>query len=138
MKDKMQKEEKIEIGISARAIYLVKDIHSANHIGSGSLRVLSTPSVIAFLEITARKMLDDLLPNTHTTVGTHVDIHHMAAVQIGAEVEARVVVSARDRKQITLSIDLFHGNAHLASGKHKRFIIDKRKFQKKLDARAIE
>ena len=131
-------EESIKIGLSASARYLVEEIHSAKHIGSGNLRVLSTPSMIAFLEITARKMLDEHLPDSHTTVGTHVDIHHMAAAQIGAEVEARVVVSGRDRKQITLSVDLYHGAKHLASGRHKRFIIDKQQFQEKLNNQAIE
>jgi len=117
----MNKENSINIGLSSSTRYIVEESHSANHIGSGTMRVLSTPSLIAFLEITARKMLDDHLPNTHTTVGTHVDIYHMAAAQIGAEVEARVVLSARDRKQITLSVDLYDGKTHLATGSHKRF-----------------
>jgi fluoroacetyl-CoA thioesterase len=134
----MNEENSINIGLSSSAKYIVEESHSAKHIGSGTVRVLSTPSLIAFLEITARKMMDDHLPITHTTVGTHVDIHHMAAAQIGAEVEARVVLAARDRKQITLKVDLYNGKTQVATGSHKRFIINKQNFKKNLQNQKAE
>jgi fluoroacetyl-CoA thioesterase len=128
----MISEDKIKVGLSSIAHYMVEEEHGAAHIGSGSIRVLSTPWAIAFLEITARKMLDEHLPDTHSSVGTHVDVRHLAPSPIGAEVEARVGIISRDRKKIHLSVDLLRGDETIVSGSHARFIIEKAKFIERL------
>jgi len=56
----------IAAGLSKNQAFLVEEQHSAAHIGSGIVSVLSTPSMIAFMEITARRLLDDYLPVIRT------------------------------------------------------------------------
>ncbi len=129
----MISEGKIQAGLSSRAQFKVKEEHGAAHIGSGTISVLATPWMIAFMEITARKMLDEHLPNTHTTVGTHVDVRHLAPSPIGAEVEARVKIISRENKRIHLSVELFYGEIQIGSGSHERFIIEKAKFIERLE-----
>jgi predicted thioesterase len=128
----MISEEKIQVGLSSKAQYEVEEEHGAAHIGSGTVRVLATPWMIAFMEITARKMLDAHLPETHTTVGTHVDVRHLAPSPIGAMIEARVEIIARDKNRIQLSVGLFWNKTQIGSGSHERYIVLKEKFIEKL------
>ena len=118
----------IAAGLSKNQAFLVEEQHSAAHIGSGIVSVLSTPSMIAFMEITARGLLDDYLPDTHTTVGVHVDVHHLAACPVGAEVMARVAVLSVEDRRVTLSLEVWQGEKQLGHGLHERVIVDKARF----------
>ncbi|MQC26811.1 MAG: thioesterase [Chloroflexi bacterium] len=121
-------EDAIKAGLSQRASFTVAAEHSAAHIGSGSVGVLSTPSMIAFMEITARRLLDEHLPDTHTTVGVEVNVRHLAACPIGAEVEARVVVLAQEDRKVRLGVEVWQGQRQLGAGEHLRVIVDKDQF----------
>ncbi len=128
----MNVEELIPLALSRREQFVVAEKHGAAHIGSGTVRVLATPWMIAFMEITARKMLDEPLPDSHTTVGTHVDVRHHAASPIGAKVEVRMEVISQQGKRIQLSAEIYHGDKLIGSGQHERVIIEKEKFLARL------
>ena len=115
-------------GLSHSTHFRVEEQHSALHIGSGSVGVLSTPSMISFMEITARQLLDEHLPATHTTVGVHVNVAHKAACPLGVEVEARVAVSAVNQRRVHLSVEVWHADQQLGAGDHERVIVDKARF----------
>lgn len=124
----MNVEKRIQTGLSKAARFRVEEQHSAGHIGSGTVSVLATPSMIAFMEITARRLLDEHLPDTHTTVGVRVDVRHLAACPIGAEVEARVVVGSVEGRRVTLSVEVWHGERQLGSGQHERVVVERARF----------
>jgi fluoroacetyl-CoA thioesterase len=124
----MNPEELITLGFKREQSFIVEEKHSALHIGSGSVGVLSTPSMISFMEITARILLDEHLPDSHTTVGVHVDVRHTAAAQIGAEVRASVRVLERQGRRIHLSVEVWEGERQLGMGSHERVVVDKRRF----------
>ncbi len=126
-------QDQIEIGLESSASFTVEEQHSAAHIGSGTMRVLASPSMIAFMEITARRMLDEYLPKAFTTVGIRVDVRHLAACSIGSQVEVRVKVIERDRKLLVLQVDAYLGETQLGSGRHERFVINKADFIAKLE-----
>ena len=56
----------------------VQDRHTAAHIGSGTVKVLATPVMIAFIEITALELMGQSLEEGYTSVGTRLDIRHLA------------------------------------------------------------
>jgi predicted thioesterase len=124
----MEANHLIQTGLKGQQAFTVDETHSAAHIGSGTVSVLSTPSMIAFMEITARGLLDDYLPDTHTTVGVHVDVHHLAACPVGAEVMARVAVLSVEDRRVTLSLEVWQGEKQLGHGLHERVIVDKARF----------
>ena len=124
----METKNSISVGINRKETFHVEEEHSAPHVGSGTVRVLATPWMIAFMEISARKMLDEHLPDSHTTVGVHVDVHHLAAAKVGAKVEARVNVSSYEGRRVGLSVKVLEGDRVIGEGRHQRVIVDKEKF----------
>ena len=95
----------------ATLAYTVTDDDTAAAVGSGSLPVLGTPRLLAWLEAATCACLEPVLPEGSTSVGTRVQVEHLAASPVGAEVEVsassayddgrlhRFTVSARDAAQ---------------------------------------
>ena len=127
----MNREHLIDIGLARTQTFTVEETHSAAHLGSGTVSVLSTPSMILFMEITARSLLDEHLPDTHTTVGVHLDVRHLAACPIGVQVEARVGVIAVEGRKVQPSVEVWQGDKQLGDGQHARVIVDKARFLEK-------
>ena len=84
--------------------------------------------MIAFMEITARKLLDEHLPSSRTSVGTHLDIHHVAAARIGKVVEAKAEVLSHEGRRVELSVNVKEGFREIGQGTHMRVVVDKEKF----------
>lgn len=130
----MNMDHSIAVGLAKSENFRVEEQHSAGHIGSGTVSVLSTPSMIAFMEITARQLLDEHLPDTHSTVGIHVNVRHLAACPVGAEVQARVALRSVDGRKVVLSVEVWQGERLLGQGLHQRVVIDKARFLERLTA----
>ena len=124
----VEKKNSIRVGLTRKGTFQVQEEHSAAHLGSGSLRVLATPWMIAFMEITARKLLDEHLPESHTSVGVHVDVHHLSAAKVGASVEAQVELHIHEGRRVGLSVKVVEGDRVIGEGSHQRVIVDKKKF----------
>lgn len=102
--------------------------HSAAHIGSGSVAVLSTPMMILYMEKTARIWLQTYLKNGLTSVGTKVCIEHLAGVKVGETVETRIWVTEQDRRRVVFAVEVWHNDRQIGKGTHERFIVDELKF----------
>ena len=120
----MDSPHKIETGAWLEKEFLVEEQHTAPHVGSGSVAVLATPSMIAFMEITARELLDQFLPDTHSTVGTHVDIYHLAPAAQGKTVRAEAQVEGVEGNKVHLTVAVWEGETQVGKGTHERFVIE--------------
>ncbi len=116
------------VGIELTMEFEVLPEHSAAHLGSGTVSVLSTPSMILFMEIVARDLMESVLNEPYSTVGTHLDIAHKKAIAIGKKVKAKAVLADIDRKKLTFDVSVTYGGEVLGEGKHTRFIIDQNRF----------
>jgi fluoroacetyl-CoA thioesterase len=67
------------------------------------------------------------------TVGTRIDVSHTAATPPGFEVTATVKLVEVDRRRLVFEIEAHDGVDTIARGRHERFVIDKSKFDAKLD-----
>jgi predicted thioesterase len=130
----MKNEDSIQKGLSSKVDFLIEEKHSASHIGSGSVNVLATPSMIAFMEITARKLLDQHLPDSDSTVGARVDVRHLAACAVGQTVTAIVEVIDRENRRVNLNVQVSNGEQVLGSGSHERVIVNKEKFLRQISS----
>ena len=128
----MEFDNVIKPGTKNEQNFSVLEEHSAAHIGSGTVSVLSTPSMIGFMEVAARTMLDELLPDTHSTVGVKVDVRHLAASPIGSEVLAQAEVLSVSGNRVTLSIEAWYGDTQIGAGQHDRFVIEKERFMRRV------
>ncbi|PWH19633.1 MAG: thioesterase [Anaerolineae bacterium] len=125
--------ELIQPGLSRVDTYLVEEEHTAKHLGSGSSRVLATPWMILFMERTCHRCLAERLPNGYSSVGTAVDIRHLAPAKVGSTVEVRGEVLGLDGLRVFFSVEVRQGETLIGSGKHERFIIDEQRFLKRLE-----
>ncbi|MDH5605363.1 MAG: thioesterase family protein [Anaerolineae bacterium] len=123
----------LAIGLSGEKQYVVQETDSAPHVGSGEMRVLATPRMIAFMELTSRLMLDEYLPEGYTTVGTMVHVWHKAPSAVGAVVRAITAVKEIDGSKVLLEVAVWDGDTLVGEGTHERFVIDKARFIKRLN-----
>lgn len=126
----------IQPGLTRMDTYLVEEEHTAKHVGSGSSRVLATPWMILFMERTCHRCLAERLPNGYSSVGTAVDIRHLAPARVGSTVEVRGEILSVDGLRVFFSVEVRQGQTIIGNGKHERFIIDEQRFLKRLEQAA--
>jgi predicted thioesterase len=123
----------LTIGTTHQVQFKVTESHLANHIGSGLLPVLSTPSLIAWLEFTAMESVSSCLSKNETTVGIAVSFHHLKASSLHAVVVCQATVTAIDGRRISFEVKAFDAAQTLiGSGTHDRFVVDSDRFMAKL------
>src|SRR5512142_1439657 len=116
------------IGALARVELTVSDADTAQTIGSGDVPVLATPRVLALAEAatvaaTARR----LEPGT-TTVGTRVELRHLAATPIGRTVVAEAHLTAVEGRRLRFTVVVREGTAVVADGTVERALVDRQRF----------
>lgn len=119
------------VGDKISKTFLVSDEFTAAHVGSGSLKILSTPSMILFMERTAHALLEEKLPDGFSSVGITVDIAHKAATSLGKNVNVSAEIVEIDRKRIRFFVKVDDGRV-VGEGYHDRMIINVDKFLGKL------
>ncbi len=112
--------------------YVTTSQHSAKHLGSGSLEVLSTPSMILFMEDTCRAFVEGYLSENQATVGTHVDVYHVRPAHIGSEVEIRSTLVQVDGRKLVFWVEAWSTGELIGYGIHERAVVDKEKFMSRL------
>ena len=123
--------EKLTVGLTSTKTYKVEKEHIANFLGSGAVAVLSTPSMILFMENTARLLAQEHLTDPWTTVGTHVDIYHLKPANVGSTVAVTATLQKVDNKKLTFSVLATCNNEKIGEGIHDRYIVNKEKFMSK-------
>lgn len=97
--------------------------------------VLSTPSMIAEMEETCRLLLkEQVIPDPEwDSVGTIVDIKHLAATPVGATVSLSAKVASSDGRRVMFEVEARDKLEKIGSGRHERFIINVPRFRAKFD-----
>ena len=125
----------MEPGIKATKERVVTDELTAKAFGSGELEVFATPAVIALAEETAWSSVAGELEPGQGTVGTRIELSHIAATPVGMKVRCETELTAVDRRKLTFVIAVFDEKEKIAEGIHERFIVDNKAFQEKADAK---
>jgi predicted thioesterase len=126
----------IPIGARGESSLLVGADVAINFLGSDDARVLSTPHLIGCLEWTCRNAVKPLLGEGWDTVGTRVDVKHLAATPIGMCVTFRAEVSAVDGQRVVFRVEAYDDVEKVAEGAHERYIVEVARFAKKVSAKA--
>ncbi len=122
----------IEKGIKGSLKMTGTEEVTASHIGSGTVRVLATPMMIALMERTSRISVKPYIDEGQETVGTHVNVSHVSAVPVGEEVWCESEVVDVDRRRVTFKVAVYSGRGLVGEGLHERFVIDVDRFASKL------
>lgn len=114
--------------------YVVKNENSAENMGSGDLAVLSTPSLVAFMENAAKNYLNKFLPEELGSVGSNININHIAPTLIGKSITVRgKITEVIKEKIIKFSIEVYEKDKKIGDAEHTRVIINNTKFLEKLN-----
>lgn len=121
----------ITIGMKGEAATLVEREDTAKEVGSGDLLVYATPCMAALMEGAACEAIAQALSDTQTTVGTLLNIEHIAATPVGLEVRAEAEVTAVEGKVITFELRAYDEAGEIGKGTHKRVLVNAQKFLEK-------
>ncbi len=128
----------LEKGIKGFGELVVNESNTAEALGSGSLAVLATPSMIALMEKTARLSVDPFLEEGQSTVGTLVNVKHLSATPVGMKVTCNTELVEIDRRRLVFHVECSDEKGLIGEGDHERFIIDAEKFMSKASAKLSE
>lgn len=118
----------LTIGIETVLHHAVTEEDTACHMGSGSLRVLSTPTVIAWMEGVSCTLLAPYLSEDVTTVGTKVDVAHIRATPVGGKVTVKAELTALEDRKYTFRVTAEDQGGIIAQGTHERFAVKTERF----------
>jgi len=106
----------IHVGtVGERQIRVTPEI-AISFLGDDNARVLSTPEMIRLMEWTCRNTVLPLLDPGHDTVGTHVDVYHLAAAPVGTEVVFKVEVTEVDRRRLQFRVEAASDSETIGKG----------------------
>src|SRR5437867_4666017 len=119
----------IEIGATAEVGGTVDDSKTAHAMGNRGVHVFATPFVIGMLEDAAGAVMRPHLPPGAGSVGTMVEMKHLAATPVGLTVRARATLLESDGKRYLFSVEAWDDKEKIAEGRHERFFVpDMEKF----------
>ena len=118
----------LQLGIKGKQTIVVTPAQTAAYYGSGALEVFATPAMVALLEETAWRSVQPYLEEGQATVGTRVDIRHLAATPLGGKVTCESELVEIDRRRLVFKVDVFDEKTKVGEGTHERFIIQSEKF----------
>lgn len=129
-------ELKMEVGTVHEVNVTVTDEMSAAKMRSGSLNVLATPYMIALMEQASAELCEKFLPEGISTVGTLVNVQHLAATSVGAPVKVRATLTAFDGRKACFDVVAEDNAGVIGMGTHERFTIKVDSFMRKAAERA--
>jgi predicted thioesterase len=122
----------IPIGARREETVLVTNENAINFLGLEGARVLSTPHMIGYMERTCRNLVFPLLAPGYDTVGTHVDVAHLAAAPLGMAVRFLAEVTGVTDRRVQFRVEGWDEKEKIGEGAHERAIINVAKFATKL------
>lgn len=127
--------KEIKVGLTNEVKTAVTEENIASTMGSGCLRVFATPAMCCLMEKAASDLMDSLVDDGSTTVGTALNIAHTAATPVGMDVTATAEITAVEGRKISFRVTARDEAGEIGSGTHERFIVFKEKFQAKTDVK---
>ena len=118
----------LSAGLAGEARRVVTDEMTAVRLGSGDVAVFGTPALLALIEEAAVTALRDALPDGLTSVGTHVELDHLAPSRVGAEVRALATLTAVEGRALTFECEAYDGDTLIGRASHKRAVVDRERF----------
>lgn len=130
--------DSLQPGLKLQRQEVVDSQNAISFLGEQGVRVLSTPALIMFLEMTSRDLAKEHLDPGFDTVGTHVDVSHLAATPIGMSVTYHSELVEVNPPRLRFRVEAYDSREKIAEGFHERAIIDVAKFTKRVQAKSKE
>lgn len=119
------------VGLSAGLEEVTTEEQGVRHLGTGVRSVYSTPSMIALMERTSIHLIKPYLEEGEGSVGTKVNISHIAATPIGMKVHSKSTVKEINGRRVVFAVEVHNEKEKIGEGTHERAIINIKKFAEK-------
>ena len=119
-------------GLTGTVELIVGDEHTAPSIGSGKVRVLATPVMINLIEAAALDAVEHLLPAGYQSLGTHLDVRHIAATPVGMRVTATAEVVRVEGRTVDFRVEARDERELIGDGTHQRVVVNVSKFDQRV------
>jgi len=113
----------IQVGLTAEVEEVVTERLTADALGNKGVKVYATPYVVCLMETAAQAAIVAHLPPGVGTVGTAVEMKHLAPTPLGMTVRAKATLVETDGKRCLFQVDVFDEVEKIAEGRHERFIV---------------
>jgi predicted thioesterase len=124
--------EQIHPGASGSAQLVVGEEHTAPRVGSGKVHVLATPVMINLIEAAALAAIEHLLPDGFQSLGTRLDVRHIAATPVGMKISASARVTRVEGRTVTFAVEAHDEKELIGDGTHERVVVNVAKFDQRV------
>lgn len=121
----------LNTGITGEATTIVDHTNTASSVGAGGVEVFGTPMMIALMENAAWGAVAEHLKEGDVTVGTLVNVKHLAATPLGQHVRASAELIEIDRRRLVFKVEAYDEKQKIGEGFHERFIVQLERFLQK-------
>lgn len=128
--------DKIQPGLVGHAEMVVGTSDTAPRIGSGRIAVLATPKMITLIEEAALAAIEHMLPEGKQSLGTHLDVSHIAATPVGMKVRAEAKLIEVDGRKLLFTVEARDEMDLIGEGRHERVVVTAASFQSRIDEKA--
>ena len=122
-------------GIKNEVSVIVTEERTAAAMGSGTLPVFATPSMVALMEQTAAESVEALLEEGNTTVGTMIHVNHLAATPLGMKVTCKSELIAVEGRKLVFTIEASDEAGVIGTAEHERFVVGAARFLEKVNGK---
>ena len=119
-------------GLRGEAGLVVSGEHTAPRVGSGAVSVLATPVMINLMEAAALAAVERFLPPGYQSLGTVLNVRHIAATPVGMRVLATAIVQAVEGRTIRFTVEARDEREPIGDGTHERVVVNVAKFDQRV------
>lgn len=125
----------MEIGVLGHKEWVVTEAMLAKNVGSGTVAVFATPMMVAGIEGTAEESVRSLIGDDKVTVGTALNVTHIAATPLGMKVRFETELTEINGKILTFKVEAYDEREKIGEGTHMRAIVSKERFESKAQSK---
>src|SRR5262245_60503253 len=125
-----------KVGTTGELQFVVDQKHCIDFATDGMPAVLSTPNLIGLIECTARGALTPFLESDERTVGTEIELRHLAPTPLGARVTVLTRVIHAEGRLVTFQVEARDGDELIARGVHTRAVIRTASFARRVQTKS--
>ena len=124
-------------GLTGRAELVVGEEHTAPRVGSGRVHVLATPVMINLFEAAALAAIEHLLPPGCQSLGTILNVRHIAATPVGMKVIAEARVVRAENRTVFFEVTARDAKELIGDGTHERVVVNVEKFDQRVARKLV-
>ena len=125
----------LEPGATNTLTVVVDESMTADRFGNTGVQVLATPILVSYFELAAHRLTMRALEPEQGTVGSRVDICHLASTPIGMRVTFRATLTEREGRRLVFRVEADDELERVGEGTHERFVVDMGRFMERIAAK---